>query len=492
MALALIAACQLMVVLDATVVNIALPEIQTALGFSTTALTAVVGAYTLTFGGLLLLGGRAGDLLGRRRVFVFGILLFVVMSLLGGLAQEPWQLLVARALQGVGGAIASPTALALVTTTFPEGPERNRALGVFAAVSAGGGALGLLVGGLITEWLDWRWVLFVNVPIGLVIVAFAKLYINESARQPGRFDLAGALTSTLGVSTLVYGFVLAAAEGWGDRRALLCFAGAAVLLTAFLAVERFARAPVTPLRLFRDRDRAGTYIVMMSLSAVLFGVFFYIVLFVQDVLGYSAVKAGVAFLPVTVAIAAGAGLAQRLLPPAGPKSLMVTGSLLAAGAMAWLALIDSTSGYLDGVLGPMLVFGVGMGLNVVTLTLTAVSGVTRLDTGAASALLNVTQQLGGVIGLALLTTVYGSAGRAEAERQMPDFLAHASADMKAAFESTGELPGSWGGEVLAAGMAGSFAAAVVIAGAGALTALFVVRVRRSDVEELKSVGGTPF
>ncbi len=215
-ALTVIAACQLMVVLDATIVNIALPHIQGALKFSTTDLTWVVSAYTLTFGGLLLLGGRAGDILGRRRVFLTGILLFIAASLLGGLAQEPWQLLAARALQGVGGAIASPTSLALITTTFAEGPERNRAFGVFAAVSAGGGAVGLLAGGMLTEWLDWRWVLFVNVPIGLLIAVLTPLYISESERHPGRFDILGALTSTLGMASLVYGFIRAAEKGWRD------------------------------------------------------------------------------------------------------------------------------------------------------------------------------------------------------------------------------------------------------------------------------------
>src|SRR6266540_1658896 len=223
LALAVIAGAQLMVVLDATIVNIALPHIQQALHFSTTSLSWVLNAYTLTFGGLLLLGGRAGDILGRRRVFMTGILLFTFASLLGGLAQEPWQLLAARVLQGAGGAIASPTSLALITTTFPEGPERNRAFGVFAAVSAGGGAIGLLAGGMLTEWLDWRWVLFVNVPIGVLIAVLAPMYISESEGHPGRFDFAGAFTSTAGMALLVYGFIRAADEGWRDSLAIGSF-----------------------------------------------------------------------------------------------------------------------------------------------------------------------------------------------------------------------------------------------------------------------------
>lgn len=246
-----------MVVLDSTIVNIALPHIQDALSFSTTDLSWVLSAYTLTFGGLLLLGGRAGDILGRRRVFMTGILVFTLASLLGGFAQEPWQLLMARALQGIGGAIASPTSLALITTTFPEGPERNRAFGVFAAVSAGGGAIGLLAGGMLTEWLDWRWVFFVNVPIGVLIAVLAPMYINESDRHSGRFDIAGALTSTLGMASLVYGFIRASEEGWRDSLTLASFGAAVLLLAAFVLVEMRAKEPITPLRMFADRNRSG-------------------------------------------------------------------------------------------------------------------------------------------------------------------------------------------------------------------------------------------
>ncbi|WP_323378606.1 MFS transporter [Streptomyces smaragdinus] len=491
-ALVLIAACQLMVVLDATIVNIALPHIQTALDFSTTGLTWVVSAYTLAFGGLLLLGGRAGDILGRRRVFVLGISLFILASLLGGLAQEPWQLLAARVLQGVGGAIASPTSLALVTTTFPEGPERNRAFGVFAAVSAGGGAVGLLAGGLLTDLLNWRWVLFVNVPIGLLIVALVPLYINESERHPGRFDILGAVTSTLGMASLVYGFIRAADKGWDDARAMLCFVLAALLLTAFLVLERFARDPITPLRMFRDRNRAGTYVIMTTLAAAMFGMFFYIVLFVQNVLGYSAKEAGVAFLPVTVAIAVGAGLSQRFLPVLGPKPFMVTGTLAAGAGMLWLTQIDSGSGYASGVLGPIVVFGFGMGLNFVTLTLTAVSGVPQHEAGAASALLNVSQQVGGSIGLALLTTAFGSASREEARAQLPDFMAHAPEKMQAVFARTHQMPGKWGGEVLAAGISHGLMVAVWMISVAVVTALFVIQVRKSDLEALSgNSGGAP-
>ncbi|WP_033318879.1 MFS transporter [Streptomyces yerevanensis] len=488
-ALTVIAACQLMVVLDATIVNIALPHIQDALKFSTTDLTWVVSAYTLTFGGLLLLGGRAGDILGRRRVFMTGILLFTLASLLGGLAQEPWQLLAARALQGVGGAIASPTSLALITTTFPEGPERNRAFGVFAAVSAGGGAIGLLAGGMLTEWLDWRWVLFVNVPIGLLIAFLAPLYISESERHPGRFDIAGALTSTVGMASLVYGFIRASEEGWRDNLTIGSFGAAAVLLLAFGLIESRAKEPITPLRMFADRNRSGTYVIMLSLAAAMFGMFFFIVLFVQNVLDYTPIEAGLAFLPVTVAIAFGAGLSQRFLPVLGPKPFMVVGSVLAVLGLGWQTFISPDSSYAGGVLGPMLVFGFGMGLNFVTLTLTAVSGVAQHEAGAASGLLNATQQVGGSLGLSILTTVFGTASRDEAEKQLPAFMANASPEQKAEFAQTQQLPAPWGNEVLAQGISTAFIPAAAMAVLALAVAALVIRVRKSDLDALSGTAG---
>jgi EmrB/QacA subfamily drug resistance transporter len=488
-ALTVIAACQLMVVLDATIVNIALPHIQDALKFSTTDLTWVVSAYTLTFGGLLLLGARAGDILGRRRVFMTGILLFTFASLLGGLAQEPWQLLAARALQGVGGAIASPTSLALITTTFPEGPERNRAFAVFATVSAGGGAIGLLAGGMLTEWLDWRWVLFVNVPIGVLIAVLTPMYINESERHPGRFDIAGALTSTAGMASLVYGFIRAAEEGWRDSLTIGSFGAAVVLLLAFGVIETRAKEPITPLRMFTDRNRSGTYVIMLSLAAAMFGMFFYIVLFVQNVLGYSPISAGVAFLPVTVAIAVGAGLSQRFLPVLGPKPFMLVGSTLVTLGLAWQTFISPDSSYVGGVLGPMLLFGFGMGLNFVTLTVTSVAGVAPHEAGAASGLLNVTQQVGGSLGLSILTTVFGSASRDEAEKQLPKFLTDGSAQQKAEFAKSHQLPAPWGHEVLAQGISTAFIPAAAMALLALITAALVIRVRKSDLDALAGTAG---
>ena len=491
MALLVIASCQLMVVLDITIVNIALPHIQRSLEFSTTSLSWVVSAYTLSFGGLLLLGGRTGDILGRRRVFIFGVLLFVLASLLGGLAQNAGQLLAARALQGVGGAIASPTALSLVSTTFREGPERNRAFGVFAAVSAGGGAIGLLAGGVLVEWLNWRWVLFVNVPIGLLIALATPRWIKESERHPGHFDIAGALTSTVGMVLLVYGFIRAAQEGWRDGLTVASFAGAVVILTLFILIERQSRQPITPLHMFADRNRAGTYGMMLSLAAAIFGMFFFLTLFTQNVLDFSPLKTGLAFLPVSAVIAIGAGLASRFLPRYGPKPFMVVGGILAAAGLAWLTLTDVHSTYAGSVLGPILVFSLGMGMEFVSLTLMALSNVSTHETGAASGLLNATQQVGGSLGLSILVTMFGTASGNEADKQVPRFLEQATPAERLRFERTGDLPPPWADEVLTSGVSAAFIMAAIFAILAALIAVVVIQVRPADLERLGGKGLGP-
>ncbi|EGX60060.1 transmembrane efflux protein [Streptomyces zinciresistens K42] len=491
MALLVIASCQLMVVLDITIVNIALPEIQRALDFSTTSLSWVVNAYTLTFGGLLLLGGRMGDILGRRRVFVFGVLLFALASLLGGLSQNSWQLLAARALQGVGGAIASPTSLALISTTFREGPARNRAFGVFAAVSAGGGAIGLLAGGMLVEWLNWRWVLFVNVPIGLLIALATPRWIRESERRPGHFDIAGALASTIGMVLLVYGFIRAAQEGWRDPFTLASFGAAVLFLALFVLIERRSRQPITPLHMFADRNRAGTYGIMLSLAAAIFGMFFFLTLFVQDVLDFSPLQAGLAFLPVSAVIAVGAGLASQLLPKYGPKPFMVTGAILAAGGLAWLTLTDVDSTYAGSILGPMLVFSLGMGMEFVSLTLMALSNVPVQETGAASGLLNATQQVGGSLGLSILVTMFGTASNNEAGRQIPAFLSQATPGERLRFQRTGQLPAQYADQILAAGVSAAFVTAAIFTAVAAVIALLVIQVRPSDLERLQGGGAVP-
>jgi EmrB/QacA subfamily drug resistance transporter len=487
LALTVIAASQLMVVLDATIVNIALPQIQQSLGFSTTSLSWVLNAYTLTFGGLLLLGGRAGDILGRRRVFIAGILLFTLASFLGGLATSAAWLLAARALQGVGAAVAAPTALALITTNFAEGRERNRAFGVFGAVAVAGGALGLLAGGMLTSWLSWRWVLFVNVPIGLLLALLAPLYITESERQPGRFDLAGALTSTLGMTALVYGFIRAAQEGWSDAGTIASFVAAVVLLGLFLSIETRTRQPITPLHMFLDRNRAGVYAMMLALAAAMFGMFFFLTLFVQDVLGYSPLRAGIAFLPVTAAIVLTSQFAARSVPRLGPRRLMATGSLLAVTGLAWLSQVSVSSGYVDGILGPMVLFGLGMGLLFVPLTILAVSGVPPHEAGAASSLLNATQQVGGSLGLSILVTVFGTASRNEATSQAAQFFSNASPELQAQFQRTGQLPAPYAENVLAHGISTAFELAVVFAALALLVSMVVIRTRASEAEAAAGV-----
>src|SRR6516225_6862607 len=335
-ALAIMLGAQLMIILDMAVVNIALPHIQSSLHFSATSLSWVLNGYTLTSGGLLLLGGRAGDILGRRRMFMAGISVFTLASLAGGLATTPGVLLAARALQGVGGAFAAPAVLALIVTSFPEGRERTRALGIYMGVVTGGSSLGLVLGGVITEWLSWRWVLFINVPIGLAVVAIAPLFVGETPRLPGRFDLAGALSATAGVTALVYGFIRAAASGWGDQVTLAAFGTAAVLLTLFVLTETRARQPITPLRLFTDVSRAGSFIARLLLIAGMFGTFFFLTQFLQTIMGFSPLRAGVAFLPMTVALFAVSRPAPSLMPLLRQKPMLIPGMVPEIAPMAWL------------------------------------------------------------------------------------------------------------------------------------------------------------
>jgi EmrB/QacA subfamily drug resistance transporter len=422
-ALALVLGAQLMIILDMTVVNIALPTIARGLHFSEPSLSWVLNAYTLTFGGLLLLGGRAGDILGRRRVFIAGIALFTAASLAGGLATSPAWLLAARAVQGVGGAIASPAVLALITASFAEGRERTRALSLYTAVVMGGGSLGLVLGGVITEWVSWRWVLFVNVPIGIAVALVAPTFLPESQRQPGRFDLAGAVASTAGMTALVYGFIRAASDGWSNRMALSAFATAVVLLVLFVVNEGRVRQPITPLRLFADRGRAGAYVSRLLLVAGMFGMFFFLTQFVQNILGFSPLRAGISFLPMTAALFAVSRFSPQLLARFGARPLMLAGLLPVVAGMAWLSRISPDTTYLSGVLGPMLLLGGGMGVVFVPLTMASLAGVRPQDSGAASSMVNVAQQVGGSLGLAILVTAYSTATRNAARHP----LAHVTA-----------------------------------------------------------------
>jgi len=410
LALVVIAAAQLMVVLDATIVNVALPHIQHALGFSGSGLEWVVNAYALTFGGLLLLGGRAGDILGRRRVFIAGIILFAFASLLGGLATSQAWLLGARALQGVGAAVVAPTALSLITTTFPEGPRRNRAMGVYAAMSIGGAAIGLLLGGVLTSYVSWRWVFFVNVPIAILVALMAPRVLGESERHTGRFDLFGAITGTLGLASLVYGLSSAAttANGvshWGDTKVIVSLTAAVIFLASFVLIESRSKHALLPLRIFSDRDRSGANLIMLCVGTALFGMFFFLTIFVQTVWGYSPVKTGVAYLPMVGTIMLMAGVSAQLVGRIGARPLLIAGSSFAAGGMFWLSRITEHSTYTGGLLGPMIVTAAGLGMLFMPLTLVALNKVQERDAGVASSLVNTGQQVGGSIGLALLGTV---------------------------------------------------------------------------------------
>ncbi len=410
--LLIIAGAQLMVVLDGTIVNIALPSMGRYFDKSQTDMTWALNAYSLAFGGLLLLGGRMGDILGRRKMFIVGLGLFSLGSFLAGIAVNFPLLLVGRAIQGAGGAIASPTALSLITTEFKEGPDRTRALGVYAAVSGAGAALGLLLGGVLTNYLSWRWVLFVNVPIGVVLMTGAYFYLRQSERLKGKFDLVGAALSVGGMVALVYGFIHVAHSGWSDPESITVFIVAGVLLVGFVLFEaKVATEPMMPMRIFENRNRSGAYIVMFVVGAGLFGMFYFITFFVQGVLDFSALRAGVAFLPVALFIGITSQVSARLLIRVGPRPLLIVGTVGFTAALLWFATLSAHSGYFDSLLPGMIVLAICMGFLFVPLTVTAVAGVANTDAGLASALLNVGQQVGGALGLAVMTTVFGTSSR---------------------------------------------------------------------------------
>jgi EmrB/QacA subfamily drug resistance transporter len=474
LALLVIATAQLMVVLDATIVNVALPHVQQALGFSGTGLEWVVNAYAVTFGGLLLLGGRAGDILGRRRVFVAGLLLFSAASLLGGFATSQWWLLTARAIQGVGGAVIAPTALALITTNFPEGKERNRAFSVYAAMAGAGSAVGLLLGGVLTTYLSWRWVLFVNMPIGILVAFAAPRVLAESPRRPGRVDVAGAVTGTGGIALLVYGLSKAAtgSDGvshWGDAQVLASLAASVVLLVSFVLIEMRSPHPLLPLRVLADRDRSGTYLIILCVSTGLFGLFFFLTLFIQDVLGYSAIRTGIAYLPFAVGVVVASGLASPLVARIGPRPLIVTGTAMVAGGMFWFSRLTEHAGYVSDLLGPQLVSSVGLGLVFVPLSLVSLHNVAERDSGVASSLLNTGQQVGGAIGLAVLGTVAWTAVADSVRTQLA--RAAAGTPVSASIED----------HALTVGFSRGFEVAAVIGLLALLIAIVTIRVSRQEL-----------
>jgi EmrB/QacA subfamily drug resistance transporter len=410
-ALLLLAMTQFVLVIDASIVNVALPSIGRALDFSQDDLSWVVNAYTLTFGGFLLLGGRMADLLGRRRMFMTGLVVFSLASLAGGFAQSEAWLIVSRAAQGLGGAIVSPAALSIITTTFADGEERNKALGVWGAVAGAGGAAGVLLGGILTSGLSWRWVLFVNVPIGLLCTFLAPRVIRESRSEAETrtFDIPGAITVTAGLALLVYALVDAVNVGWGSTATLVKIAGAALLLLAFLAIELRQRAPLMPFSIFRLRTLRGADTVALLIGMSLFSMFFFISLYMQDVLHFTPLKAGLCYLPLSIGIIASAAGASVAVTRFGFKPVLLSGLLLIAAGLFWFSKVRAPGGSFTGdVLGPSLLAAFGLGLSFVPVTIAAVSGTDPHEAGLASGLVNTAQQVGGALGLAILATVANS------------------------------------------------------------------------------------
>lgn len=492
LALVVIATAQLMVVLDATIVNVALPHIQDALHFSGTNLEWVVNAYALAFGGLLLLGGRSGDLLGRRRIFIAGIALFALASLAGGLATDQAWLLTARIVQGIGGALAAPTSLSLIAVTFPEGKERNRAMGVYAAVSISGAAVGLIAGGLLTSYADWRWVFFVNVPIGLIVALLAPRVLPESERRTGRFDLPGAITGSVGLGALVYGLSEAAttftngkAVGhWGDTKVIVSLVAAVVLLAAFAFIEGRSKHALVPPRVLASRDRTGAYLISLCIGTAVFGMFFFMTIFVQQVWGYSPVRSGLAYLPMVAAIMVAAGISSNLVARIGARPLMLVGPAFAAAGMFWLAQLSEHSTYAGGLLGPMMLTGFGMGLTFVPLSLVSLAKVSNDDAGVASSLLNTGQQVGGSIGLAILGTVAWSAVASNLRSAAAAAASAAKSGHAAALTKAQEAAAqtAMSNHALAYGFGRGYLVAAGIALLALVVSLVFIRIKKADLE----------
>jgi EmrB/QacA subfamily drug resistance transporter len=410
LALALLATAQFVIVLDASIVNVALPSIGKDLNFSQDNLSWVVNAYTLIFGGFLLLGGRLADLLGRRRLFIAGLALFALASLAGGLAQSELWLIIARAVQGLGAALVSPAALSIVTTTFREGAERNTALGVWGAVAGSGGAAGVLLGGMLTEWAGWEWVLFVNVPIAGVAAFLAPRLLGESrdTERARHFDVAGAIAVTAGLALGVYTLVDANNAGWTSTQTLGLGAVSLALLAVFGAVETRSSAPLVPFSIFRLRTLRGSNVVGVLIGMSLFAMFFFISLYLQQVLHYSALKAGLSYLPLASLIIVSAGVASQLVTRVGFKPTLIAGLLFVTAGLLWFSRVSPGGSYVGDVLFPSMLAAVGLGLSFVPVTIGAVTGTKPDEAGLASGLINTSQQVGGALGLAILSAIANS------------------------------------------------------------------------------------
>jgi EmrB/QacA subfamily drug resistance transporter len=406
-ALAVLGIAYLMVVLDVSIVNVALPSIQTDLGFAPEDLQWVVSGYALTFGGFLLLGGRAGDLLGRRRIFMIGLAAFAAFSLLAGLSTSPEMLIFARLMQGAAGAILSPSVFSIVSVTFREGSERNKALGILGAIAGSGAAIGVLLGGVLTQYAGWEWIFFVNVPIGLATIPLVLRYVDES-RADGlakHFDSAGAVTVTGSLMLLVYGLTQTTNVGWGSARTIGVLIGSAVLMVAFLAIEHRSRSPLVPLGFFRRRTPTGANIVGFGLGTMVFGMFFLLSLYMQQVLHFSALKTGVGYLAVALTAVVASGIAQAAVTKIGVKPALATGLALLGGGLAYFTQVSPQGSYVSDLLPGFLLVGVGLGFSFVPVSIAALAGATGTDAGLASGLINTSQQVGGALGLAVLATV---------------------------------------------------------------------------------------
>ncbi|NYE35944.1 EmrB/QacA subfamily drug resistance transporter [Nocardioides cavernae] len=406
--IAIVLVAQLMIVLDATVVNVALPRIDADLGFGPASLSWVLNAYTLAFGGLLLLGGRLGDVLGRRRTFVVGLAVFTLASALGGLAQTPGQLVATRALQGVGAALAAPSVLALLTTSAPDAAARNRALALFGAVSSGGASIGLLLGGLLTDIGSWRWTLFINVPLGIVVLLLVGRFVDETARRPGRFDLVGAASATVGAVSVVWALIGAPEHGWGSLRTIGGFALGAALLLLLARTETRHPHPMVQPHLVRSRPRVGALVAMALVVGANLSMFFLVVQYAQVVLGFGPLMSGVAFLPFSLGVFAMSRLTPSLIARIGPRAMVMAGTAALTVGYAWLSTAGTDGTYLGTVFGPMLVAGLSTGLVFMPITVTVLTGVEPEHAGSASGLLQTTQQLGSAVGVAVIVSVYAA------------------------------------------------------------------------------------
>jgi len=407
-ALLLLCMVQFMVVLDIAIVNVALPTIKNALDFKETDLQWVINAYTLTFGGLLMLGGRAADLLGRRRMFLAGLVLFSGASLVCGLSTSEGMLIAARAVQGVGAAIISPAALSILMTTFSEGAERNKALGIWGAIAGTGGAAGVLLGGVLTDQLNWSWIFYINVPVGALVIALGPRYLRESRIEgAGRraFDLLGAVLVTGGLSLLVYALVQTVDHSWTAPRTIAMFIGAAVLLAGFIFTEQRAKSPLMPLRLFRNKSLAGANVVGLMLGASIFSMFFLLTLYMQQVLGYSAMRTGIGYLLVASTIIVSAAASQALVTKIGVRTVLAVGMALTTAGLLYFSQVSVNGSYLTDLAPGFILAGVGLGFSFVPVTIAALVGVEMNDAGIASGIINTSQQIGGALGTAILSTV---------------------------------------------------------------------------------------